>query len=82
MLWLYRSSGKLVSCYKCYYISAPLSFFSLQMCLITITTVELASVIGNDLIFTLCHDLFSLFIPIYPLIGCLICFLKVRMEWG
>ncbi|XP_040186968.1 ATP-binding cassette sub-family A member 5 [Rana temporaria] len=52
------------------------SIFFSMMCLITITTVELASVIGNDLIFTLCHDLFSLFIPIYPLIGCLICFLK------
>nr|DBA27570.1 TPA: hypothetical protein GDO54_008045 [Pyxicephalus adspersus] len=52
------------------------SIFFSMMCLITITAVELASVIGNDLIFTVCHDMFSLFIPIYPLVGCLICFLK------
>ncbi|KAM5134791.1 cholesterol transporter ABCA5 [Mantella aurantiaca] len=52
------------------------SIFFSMMCLITITAVELASVIGNDFIFTICHDLFSLFIPVYPLIGCLICFLK------
>ncbi|KAM4034616.1 cholesterol transporter ABCA5 [Anomaloglossus baeobatrachus] len=48
--------------------------------LITITVIELASVIGNDLISTVCHDLFSIFIPIYPLIGVLICF--SRMSWN
>ncbi|XP_077109566.1 cholesterol transporter ABCA5 isoform X1 [Ranitomeya variabilis] len=47
--------------------------------LITITVIELASIIGNDLISTVCHDLFSIFIPIYPLIGVLICF--SRMAW-
>ncbi|XP_075072972.1 cholesterol transporter ABCA5 [Mixophyes fleayi] len=55
------------------------SIFFSMVCLITITVNELASVIGNELISTICHDLFSIFIPIYPLLGCLICFLK--MSW-
>uniref|UniRef100_A0A8C5QZ00 ATP binding cassette subfamily A member 5 n=1 Tax=Leptobrachium leishanense TaxID=445787 RepID=A0A8C5QZ00_9ANUR len=46
---------------------------------ISITITEAAFLIGNDLIATILHDIFSLFIPIYPLIGCLTFFIK--MSW-
>ncbi|KAM8946763.1 cholesterol transporter ABCA5 [Pelodytes ibericus] len=46
---------------------------------VSITLTEVAFLIGNDLIATILHDIFSLFIPIYPLIGCLTFFIK--MSW-
>ncbi|CAH2291410.1 ATP-binding cassette sub-family A member 5 [Pelobates cultripes] len=46
---------------------------------VSITITEAAFLIGNDLIATILHDIFSLFIPIYPLIGCLTFFIK--MSW-
>ncbi|XP_068119418.1 cholesterol transporter ABCA5 isoform X2 [Hyperolius riggenbachi] len=47
-----------------------------MICLISITVIELASAMGNELTSAIFHDMFSIFIPVYPLIGCLICFLK------
>ncbi|XP_053309021.1 cholesterol transporter ABCA5 [Spea bombifrons] len=44
------------------------------------TITEIALLIGNDMIATIFHDIFCLFIPIYPLIGCLTFFIK--MSWN
>ncbi|XP_069511181.1 cholesterol transporter ABCA5-like [Ambystoma mexicanum] len=56
------------------------SFIFSVTALITVVITEVTYFIGNDLITTVLHDLFSVFIPIYPLVGCLICFIKISWK--
>uniref|UniRef100_A0A672UMJ9 Cholesterol transporter ABCA5 n=1 Tax=Strigops habroptila TaxID=2489341 RepID=A0A672UMJ9_STRHB len=51
--------------------------FSVTALLCTVVT-EVAFFLDYYLVTTVLHYVFSIFIPIYPLIGCLICFIKVR----
>ncbi|NXI63371.1 ABCA5 protein, partial [Anseranas semipalmata] len=50
--------------------------FSVAALLCTVVT-EVAFFLDFDTVTTTLHYVFSIFIPIYPLIGCLICFIKV-----
>ncbi|XP_069055940.1 cholesterol transporter ABCA5 isoform X1 [Pleurodeles waltl] len=56
------------------------SFIFSVTALIAVVITEVTYFIGNDLITTVLHDLFSVFIPIYPLVGCLICFIKISWK--
>ncbi|XP_029455149.1 ATP-binding cassette sub-family A member 5 isoform X2 [Rhinatrema bivittatum] len=56
------------------------SFIFSLMTLVSIITINITFFIGNNLITTILHDLFSIFIPTYPLIGCLICFIKISWK--
>ncbi|XP_053563210.1 cholesterol transporter ABCA5 isoform X2 [Bombina bombina] len=47
--------------------------------LISITVTEVASIIGNNLIATVLHHLFCILVPLYPLVGCINCF--IQMPW-
>uniref|UniRef100_A0A8B9FYT6 Cholesterol transporter ABCA5 n=1 Tax=Amazona collaria TaxID=241587 RepID=A0A8B9FYT6_9PSIT len=53
--------------------------FSVTALLCTVVT-EVAFFLDYYLITTALHYVFSIFIPIYPLIGCLICFIKVSWK--
>ncbi|XP_061311226.1 cholesterol transporter ABCA5 [Pezoporus flaviventris] len=53
--------------------------FSVTALLCTVVT-EVAFFLDYYLITTVLHYVFSIFIPIYPLIGCLICFIKVSWK--
>ncbi|NXD62039.1 ABCA5 protein, partial [Eolophus roseicapillus] len=53
--------------------------FSVTALLCTVVT-EVAFFLDYYLVTTVLHYVFSLFIPIYPLIGCLICFIKVSWK--
>lgn len=54
----------------------PFSFA--QTALLCTVVTEVAFFLDYYLVTTILHYVFSIFIPIYPLIGCLICFIKVR----
>ncbi|KAM4663281.1 cholesterol transporter ABCA5 isoform 1-T2 [Discoglossus pictus] len=54
-------------------------FFSLTA-LISITATEVASLLGNDLIASILHNIFSILIPLYPLVGCLTCFINIPWK--
>ncbi|NXM08997.1 ABCA5 protein, partial [Tyrannus savana] len=53
--------------------------FSVTALLCTVVT-EVAFFLDYYLVTTVLHYVFSIFIPIYPLIGCLICFIKVSWK--
>ncbi|XP_010131445.1 PREDICTED: ATP-binding cassette sub-family A member 5-like, partial [Buceros rhinoceros silvestris] len=53
--------------------------FSVTALLCTVVT-EVAFFLDYYLVTTILHYVFSIFIPIYPLIGCLICFIKVSWK--
>ncbi|NWT31723.1 ABCA5 protein, partial [Cardinalis cardinalis] len=53
--------------------------FSVTALLCTVVT-EVSFFLDHYLVTTILHYLFSIFIPIYPLIGCLICFIKVSWK--
>ncbi|NWH39329.1 ABCA5 protein, partial [Chloropsis hardwickii] len=55
--------------------------FSVTALLCTVVT-EVSFFLDHYLVTTILHYVFSIFIPIYPLIGCLICFIKVRAPQG
>ncbi|NXM13575.1 ABCA5 protein, partial [Ploceus nigricollis] len=55
--------------------------FSVTALLCTVVT-EVSFFLDHYLVTTILHYVFSIFIPIYPLIGCLICFIKVRGPQG
>uniref|UniRef100_A0A8D2MG94 ATP binding cassette subfamily A member 5 n=1 Tax=Zonotrichia albicollis TaxID=44394 RepID=A0A8D2MG94_ZONAL len=55
--------------------------FSVTALLCTVVT-EVSFFLDHYLVTTILHYVFSIFIPIYPLIGCLICFIKVRGFQG
>ncbi|KAG8446452.1 hypothetical protein GDO86_014056 [Hymenochirus boettgeri] len=50
------------------------------MASISIIIIEVAIFFGSSLTVTRLHILFSIFIPVYPLLGCLTCF--IRMSWN
>ncbi|KAM4673147.1 cholesterol transporter ABCA5 isoform 2-T4 [Amazona ochrocephala] len=54
-------------------------FLAVTALLCTVVT-EVAFFLDYYLITTALHYVFSIFIPIYPLIGCLICFIKVSWK--
>ncbi|NXP86191.1 ABCA5 protein, partial [Passerina amoena] len=53
--------------------------FSVTALLCTVVT-EVSFFLDHYLVTTILHYVFSIFIPIYPLIGCLICFIKVSWK--
>ncbi|XP_023794615.1 ATP-binding cassette sub-family A member 5 [Cyanistes caeruleus] len=53
--------------------------FSVTALLCTVVT-EVSFFLDHYLVTTVLHYVFSIFIPIYPLIGCLICFIKVSWK--
>uniref|UniRef100_A0A8C3V6W8 Cholesterol transporter ABCA5 n=1 Tax=Catharus ustulatus TaxID=91951 RepID=A0A8C3V6W8_CATUS len=53
--------------------------FSVTALLCTVVT-EVSFFLDHYLVTTVLHYIFSIFIPIYPLIGCLICFIKVSWK--
>ncbi|NWS03750.1 ABCA5 protein, partial [Motacilla alba] len=53
--------------------------FSVTALLCTVVT-EVSFFLDHYLLTTILHYVFSIFIPIYPLIGCLICFIKVSWK--
>ncbi|XP_068769447.1 cholesterol transporter ABCA5 isoform X2 [Struthio camelus] len=53
--------------------------FSVTALVCTVVT-EVAFFMGYYLVTSILHYVFSVFIPIYPLIGCLICFIKVSWK--
>nr|XP_033818311.1 ATP-binding cassette sub-family A member 5 isoform X2 [Geotrypetes seraphini] len=55
------------------------SFIFSLMSMVTVITIVIALFIGKDLITTILHYVFSIFIPIYPFVGCLVYFIK--MSW-
>ncbi|KAJ7401602.1 ATP binding cassette subfamily A member 5 [Pitangus sulphuratus] len=54
-------------------------FLAVTALLCTVVT-EVAFFLDYYLVTTVLHYVFSIFIPIYPLIGCLICFIKVSWK--
>ncbi|KAJ7403942.1 ATP-binding cassette sub-family A member 5 isoform X1 [Willisornis vidua] len=54
-------------------------FLAVTALLCTVVT-EVAFFLDYYLITTILHYIFSIFIPIYPLIGCLICFIKPYLQ--
>lgn len=57
-------------------------FCLVQTALLCTVVAEVAFFLDLYLVTTVLHYVFSIFIPIYPLIGCLICFIKVRGLQG
>ncbi|XP_030064363.1 cholesterol transporter ABCA5 [Microcaecilia unicolor] len=55
------------------------SFIFSLMSMVTVTAIVIAFFTGKDLITTSLHYLFSIFVPIYPFVGCLVYFIK--MSW-
>uniref|UniRef100_A0A803VAE2 ATP binding cassette subfamily A member 5 n=1 Tax=Ficedula albicollis TaxID=59894 RepID=A0A803VAE2_FICAL len=55
--------------------------FSVTALLCTVVT-EVSFFLDHYVVTTVLHYIFSISIPIYPLIGCLICFIKVRALQG
>lgn len=53
-----------------------------QTALLCTVVTEVSFFLDHYLVTTILHYVFSIFIPIYPLIGCLICFIKVRGLQG
>lgn len=54
--------------------------FIVQTALLCMVVTEVAFFLDFDTVTTALHCVFCTFVPIYPLIGCLICFIKVRAR--